>query len=60
MSNLNFGLKSKENLDQEMEPVTFRQSSFKIQEEEKLTPMPIVKTKSHNINEKSNADRFIP
>lgn len=60
MSNLNFGLKSKENLDQEMEPVTFRQSSFKIQEEEKLTSMPIVKTKSHNINEKSNADRFIP
>jgi cell division cycle 20-like protein 1 (cofactor of APC complex) len=43
-----------------MEPITFRQNSAQIHEEEKLSKIPLSKTKSHNICEKSTADRFIP
>jgi len=60
MSNLTFGNDNDPANDSPMDPITFRKASAPIYEEEKMVKGPIVKTKSHNINEKSNADRFIP
>ncbi len=60
MSNLNIGKAKKHSEDTPMEPVTFRESNCFGNEEKKMPNSPIVKTKGHNINEKTNADRFIP
>ena len=60
MSNLTFGNDNDPVADIKMQPAYTRKSSAPEKEEEKLNHQPILKTNSHNINEKSNGDRFIP
>jgi hypothetical protein len=55
----NFDFKSK-NDDFPMDLAPTRQNSVKQYEEEKLSSMPISKTKSHTTTETSASDRFIP
>lgn len=60
MSNSNFGYDRSSNFDTSMGLMSFRQNSVKEYEEEKLSALPISRTKSHNIGDKSTSDRFIP
>lgn len=60
MSREDFVMDNTENEVMPLEPYTFRQHSMSDMEEEKLTRVPIVRNMSHNANEKSTADRFIP
>lgn len=48
------------NSNKQNDLITFRQHSLKEIEEEKLIPDPIMRTKSHNIDDKWVSDRFIP
>ena len=43
-----------------MENTLVKQRSVQCEEEKKITPGPIVRTNSHNVDDKSVSDRFIP